>query len=116
MSRAEKTHVVAFRVPASEWKKMAEFAAATGAENVNEWCREMVLERIATGDTLTKNERLLYEEIARLRYLTGHGFRLLAVAELDEEAWEKVRATADALGAEIADRLLKRAELRGNPN
>jgi hypothetical protein len=88
---------------------MAEFAAATGAENVNEWCRKVVLERIATGDTLTKNERLLYEEIARLRYLTGHGFRLLAVEELDQDSWENVRATANAKGREIADELMRRA-------
>jgi hypothetical protein len=108
MKKAEETRVVSFRVPESQWQKFAELAAARGAENVNEWCRNVALERLSTGDTFTKNERLIYEELARVRYLVGYGFGMLADDTLTPEEWEAKRQNADGRGAEIAQVLLDR--------
>jgi diaminopimelate decarboxylase len=60
---------------------------------------------------LTKNDRLIYEEIARVRYLVGNGFRLLLGS--DEKAaatWKKVAAQVDQRSERIADDLLSRRQ------
>ena len=108
MKRAEQTHVVSFRVPESQWQKFAELAAARGAGNVNDWCRNVTLDRLSTDDTFTKNERLIYEELARVRYLVGYGFGMLADGILTPEAWEMKRSNADGRGPEIAQVLRDR--------
>jgi hypothetical protein len=61
------------------------------------------------GFGLTKNERLIYEEIARVRYLVGHGFRLLLGSKRDNSrVLEKITADADNSSQIIADNLLSR--------
>src|SRR5438067_2261290 len=102
-----KTRTIAFRVTDEEYKRIEDAAAATG-EDPNEWCRNLSLALSGRGDGLSRNERLLYEELARLRYLVGHGFRMLAGEELSVEAWEKTTNAADQKGAQIADTLLAR--------
>ncbi len=108
MKKAEETRVVSFRVPESQWQKFAELAAARGAENVNEWCRNVALEHLTADDSLTKNERLIYEELARVRYLVGYGFGMLADGTLTPEEWETRRNNADQSVAEIAQVLRDR--------
>ena len=68
----------------------------------------MSLAQSSSGGGLSRNERLLYDELARLRYLVGHGFRMLAGRELSPEAWEKTTNAADQKGTQIADALLAR--------
>jgi len=64
---------------------------------------------IAAGDGMTKNQRLLYEEIARVRYLVGHGFRILFGSEPTTAAtWKKITADADQSSEIIAKDLLSR--------
>jgi hypothetical protein len=108
MKRAEETRVVSFRVPESQWQRFAGMADAAGAENVNEWCRNVALERLAADDSMTRNERLIYEELARVRYLVGYGFGLLADNQLTPQEWETKRQNADQSGAEIAQVLRDR--------
>jgi hypothetical protein len=63
------------------------------------------------GFGLTKNDRLLYEEIARARYLVGHRFRLLfASKETSAEAWKKITADIDQHSEIIADDLFSRRQ------
>jgi hypothetical protein len=102
-----KTKTIAFRLTDEEYRQIEEAAAATG-EDPNEWCRNLSLAESGRGDGLSRNERLLYEELARLRYLVGHGFRMLAGRELSPEAWEKATNAADQKGTQIADALLAR--------
>jgi uncharacterized protein (DUF1778 family) len=102
-----KTKTIAFRVTDEEYKQIEDAAAATG-EDPNEWCRSLSLAQSSRGDGLSRNERLIYEELARVRYLVGHGFRMLAGEELSIEAWEKATGVADQKGAQIADALLGR--------
>ena len=106
--KENRTHTIGFRMTEDEYKRAEEWAAAEGT-SVNDWCRKAVEERLREARGMSPETRLLYEEVARVRYIAGHCFRLLASGELDEEAWEQVRAIADARGAEIADDLLRRA-------
>lgn len=104
---ARKTRTVAFRLTDEEYKQIEEAAAAAG-EGPSDWCRNLSLYQSSSGGGLSRNERLLYDEVARLRYLVGHGFRMLAAGELSPEAWEKTTKAVDQMGAEIAHALLAR--------
>jgi hypothetical protein len=77
---AKKTKSIAFRLTAEEYAQ-AERAALAAGDSPNNWCRKLALTQSSQGYELTKNQRLIYEEIARVRYLAGHGFRLLLGAE-----------------------------------
>src|SRR3979490_857595 len=61
----------------NEIYEQVERAALAAGEDPNSWCRKVALVQLTEGFGLTKNDRLIYEEIARVRYLVGHGFRML---------------------------------------
>lgn len=105
MGRLKKTHTVAFRVDGEEFRRIDEAAGAEGL-GANQWCRNLVLARLGGAQPLGAGERLLYEEVACLRYLLGHGLKLLAAGQLTAEAWEAVTAQADRNSARIAQVLL----------
>ena len=105
MGRLKKTHTVAFRVDKDEFRRIGG-AAGTEGLGANEWCRELVLARVGGAHALGAGERLLYEEVACLRYLLGHGLKLLAAGQLSAEAWEETIARADRNSARIAEVLL----------
>ena len=113
--KENRTQNISFRMTEEEYRAAEEWAAVEG-KTVNEWCRWVTEERLREARGMSLHTRLLYEEIARLRFITGHCFRLLASGELDEEAFEKVRELAESKGAEIADNLLKRALQNGESN
>jgi hypothetical protein len=51
----------------------------------------------------------MYEEIARIRYLVGHGFRVLFGPEpITAATWKKITADADQSSEIIAADLLSR--------
>ena len=108
MEQRIKGRVVSFRVDDEEWKLLENAAGASGAR-VRDWCRNLALETAGRERGLTKNERLLYEELGRLRYLVGHGLRLLADGNLTAQEWENTRAAADHNAAKIADTMLARS-------
>ena len=72
----KKTKLIAFRVTDDEYAQIERIALAVG-EDPNNWCRVLTVSAAREGAGLTKTERLIYEEIARVRYLVGHGFRML---------------------------------------
>ena len=108
MEQTVKGRVVSFRVDDEEWNLLESAASASGA-GVRDWCRNLALETAGRERGLTKNERLLYEELGRVRYLVGHGFRLLAHENLTTEEWENTRAAAEHNAAKIADTMLARS-------
>ena len=113
--RDVRAHTIGFRMTEDEYKRAEEWAAIEGM-SVHDWCRTVVEERLKEARGMSLHTRIMYEEIARLRFITGYCFRLLASGELDEEAFEKVRATAEEKGAVIADNLLRRAMQNGESN
>jgi hypothetical protein len=104
----KKIKNIAFRVTNEEYAEIERVALAVG-EDPNNWSRNMTVTAAREGSGLTKTERLIYEEIARVRYLVGNGFRLLLGSdEATAATWRKVTAQADQRSEMIADDLLSR--------
>ncbi len=104
----KKSRNITFRLTREQYEQMESAALAAG-EDPNSWCRKVALIQLSEGFGLTKNDRLLYEEIARVRYLVGCGFRiLLASQETTAANWRTITAQADQRAGAIADGLLSR--------
>ena len=106
----KRSRNITFRLTNKQYEQVENAALAAG-EDPNSWCRKIALIQLTEGFGLTKNDRLLYEEIARVRYLVGHGFRIL-IGEQDAtpEGWKKITADADYHREVIADDLLSRRQ------
>ena len=104
----KKSKNITFRLSTEQYKQVERAALAAG-EDPNSWCRKVALIQLTEGFGLTKNDRLIYEEIARVRYMVGHGFRLLLGSKEDTAAtWKKITMDADQKSEKIADDLLSR--------
>jgi hypothetical protein len=109
----KKNRLIAFRVTDEEYSHIEKSALAHD-EDPNSWCRKLAVTESRDGYGLTKTEQLLYEEIARVRYLVGHGFRMLIGGQgATPEGWKKITADADYHREVIADDLLSRRRRSG---
>ncbi len=107
--RTKRTRGISFRVTEEQWQQIA---LAAGKDGVcpTDWCRDLALEKSSAEEyQMTRYQRLLYEEFGRLRYLVGHGLRLLADGNLTAQEWENTRAAAEHNAAKIADTMLARS-------
>src|SRR5436190_22576858 len=108
MVESKRTKNIAFRLTDEEYAQIESAASATG-DDPNTWCRKLALAQSSEGHTFTKNERLIYQEIALLRFLVGHGFKLLfGRNEVTAETWKKLTAQADQKSDKIVEELLSR--------
>src|SRR5450432_1601482 len=108
MSEPRRNKSIAFRLTDEQYEQVERCAMAAG-EDPNAWCRKVALLQASEGYCLTRNDRLLYEEIARVRYLMGHGFNLLIGSdEAAAATWRKFKAQADQRADVIADDLISR--------
>lgn len=107
MKRAKKTRVITYRLD-DEIFQLLEQAAQSAGEHPNDWCRKLTIAELSKGHGLTTNERIIFEELSRVRYLLGHGFRLLATDKLTAQEWENVKTCSDEKPAEITSILLAR--------
>jgi hypothetical protein len=108
MAETKRTRNVAFRLTEEEYE-LIESAATASGEDPNTWCRKMALGQSNQGYALTKNEGLIYREIAVLRFLVGHGFKLaFGRNEAMAATWQKLTAQADQKSDEIANEVLSR--------
>jgi len=104
----KKNKTIAFRLTEEEYA-LAESAARAAGDDTNNWVRSVVLARANMGQGMTKAQRLIYEELARVRYLAGNGFRLLFGSEpVTADHWKKITADADQSSEIIASHLLSR--------
>jgi len=104
----KKIKTIAFRLTDEEYA-LAEGAAKAAGDDTNNWVRNVVLSQANVGKGMTKAQRLIYEELARVRYLAGNGFRLLFGSEPVTAAdWKKITADADQSSEIIASHLLSR--------
>src|ERR1700694_5902960 len=95
MAETKRTKNIAFRVTDDEYSQIEKGATAAG-DDPNTWCRKLALTQSTEGNSFTKNERLIYQEIALLRFLIGHGFKLLfSRNETRAATWKKLTAQAD---------------------
>lgn len=106
--KTAKTRNITFRVTDEEFAQI-EKVAATVSEDVNNWCRTIAVAASREGSGLAKNELILYGEIARLRFLVGHGFKLLLGGDHPTAAaWKKITTQVEERGDEIVAGLLAR--------
>ncbi|MGH9968572.1 MAG: hypothetical protein ACREBG_12190 [Pyrinomonadaceae bacterium] len=106
-----KSRIITYRLTSEQYEQVERAALAAG-EGPNSWCRKVALIQLTEGFCLTKNDRLIYEEIARVRYLVGHGFRILLGPDpMTAANWKKITAQADQRSELIADDLLSRRKL-----
>ena len=106
----KKNKTIAFRLTEEEYA-LAESAARAAGDDTNNWVRSVVLARANAGQGMTKAQRLIYEELARVRYLAGHGFRLLFGSEpVTADHWKKITADADQSSGIITKELSRRRE------
>ena len=104
----KKIKTIAFRLTDEEYA-LAESAARAAGNDTNNWVRNVVLSQANAGKGMTKAQRLIYEELARVRYLAGNGFRLLFGSEPVTAAdWKKITADADQSSDIIAANLRSR--------
>jgi hypothetical protein len=108
MSEPKRTKNIAFRLTDEEYGYIEKAATAAG-DDPNTWCRKLALTQSSEGHTFTKNERLIYQEIALLRFLIGHGFKMIfSRNESTAEAWKKLTTQADQKSDRIVEELLSR--------
>jgi hypothetical protein len=114
MSESKRTRNIAFRVNDEDYAKIENAAAAAGDEP-NNWCRKVAFSKLTEGHTFTTNERLIYQEVALLRFLVGHGFKMLfGTNERTAAKWKKITAQADQRSKDIVNEILSRRSLRDN--
>ena len=109
VKETRKTKLLAFRVTEEEYAQIERLTLALG-EDLNNWCRNIIVAEARGGSGLTKTQRMLYEEIARTRYLVGHGFRLLFESKGSPETWKKITKDVDQYSEIIAHDLIARRE------
>ena len=110
MSETKRTKNIAFRVTDEDYAQIEKAATAAG-DDANNWCRKAALSQLSEGHTFTKNERLIYQEIALLRFLLGHGFKLLfSRNEATAATWKKLTSQADQHADRIVAELLSRRQ------
>jgi hypothetical protein len=108
MAETKRTKNIAFRLTDDEYAQV-EKAALSAGDDPNTWCRKLALAQSSEGHTFTKNERLIYQEIALLRFLIGHGFKLLfSRNETAAATWKKLTTQADQRSGEIVNEVLSR--------
>lgn len=108
MSETKRTKNIAFRLSDHDYAKIERAAAAAGDEP-NSWCRKAALSNVTEGHAFTTNERLIYQEVALLRFLLGHGFKMLFTNNENTAAtWKKLTTQADQKSQAIMDELLSR--------
>lgn len=108
MSETKRTKNIAFRVTDEDYARIEDAATAAG-DDANNWCRKAALSQLSEGHAFTKNERLIYQEITLLRFLLGHGFKLLfSRNETTAATWKKLTSQADQRSTEIMDEVLSR--------
>jgi uncharacterized protein (DUF1778 family) len=104
----KKTRNITFRLTDEEYTQV-EKSAETAGDDPNNWCRKAATEKASERFALSKNERLLYQEVALLRFLVGHGFKLLLGGnEATAADWKKLTAQADQRSDTIVEELLSR--------
>ena len=106
----KKTRNITFRLTDEEYAQV-EKAGLSSGDDPNNWCRKTATSQSSEGYTFTKNERLIYQEIALLRFLVGHGFKLLLSGDEGTAAsWRKLTAQADQRSDKIVEELLSRRQ------
>lgn len=108
MTETKRTKNIAFRLTDEEYGLIEKASGAAG-DDPNTWCRKLALAQSSEAHSFTKNERLLYQEVALLRFLMGHGFKMLLGKNEEMAAtWKKLTMQADQKSDRIVEEVLSR--------
>lgn len=106
----KKTRNITFRLTDEEYAQVEQAGLAAG-DDPNNWCRQAAIDKSSEGFALSKNEHLLYQEVALLRFLVGHGFKLLlSASDVSAAEWKKLTVQADQRSERIVEQLLSRRQ------
>lgn len=101
---------IQFRLSEHHWRQLCEAADRAGI-NPNDWCRALTLNELDKGHGLSRNEQLIYEELARTYYLVSNAFGLMAEGKFNREEWQKIAPRVVEYGNKVTETLLlKRLE------
>ena len=110
MQRPKMTRVISFRVTDEDWIRI-ERAATDSGDKPNDWCRTIALETLEMPVCLTRTQRILFSQMARVGWLVENGFQLLADDTLESELWKRYRGYAKANLNVITDQALAGSRL-----
>jgi hypothetical protein len=110
MTETKRTKKIAFRLTDTEYAGLEKVASASG-DDPNAWCRNLALKQSSEAHMFTRDEQLVYEEIATLRLLMRDGDKsLVGTDEKLMYEWKMLRQQADENATEIAQGLVKRRQ------
>jgi hypothetical protein len=108
MREAKRIKYVSFRLTDEEYTEIEKASVAAG-DDPNNWCRNLALTVSREGPLFGKTGCLIYTELAILRFLIGHGFKLLFSRNAAEATvWTKLTTQADQRSDDIVQELLSR--------
>jgi hypothetical protein len=99
-------HTISYRLTDEDFLKLEQEVNETGL-TPHDWCRLVVLDRLNQEYALSKNERFLFAQVARVQYLVSIGFQMLADDKLSTEEWTKIRVFAKEKIDLVTDRTMK---------
>jgi hypothetical protein len=103
-----KGRVISFRLSPQEYA-MVEGIAGLDGEAPNTWARKIVLDEARGEEGLSRKERVLLKEIARLGYLIEHGFGIQLSADKATDAeWRRREKESKSIGARLVKMMFER--------
>jgi hypothetical protein len=99
-------HTISYRLTDEDFLKLEQEVNRTGL-SAHDWCRLVMLDRLNQEYALSKNERFLFAQMARIQYLVSIGFQMLADDKLTTEEWTKIRVFAKEKIDVLTDQTMK---------
>ena len=96
--RPKRSRLIAFRLTDAEYR-VIEIAATASGDDPNSWCRKSAVSASCKRPDLATPDNL-HPELAILRFLVGHGFKLL-LSPADAATWTRLTTQADQRSHEI---------------
>ena len=115
MAAEMKPHIVSFRVTKEEWETI-EARASAAKMSPHDLARDMILEELKDVNGMTPGQRVIFEEVARIRYMLSCGFQLHTTGQLTPETWEQTKRVANERAADIVQNLVRRHYSNGHGN
>jgi hypothetical protein len=103
-----KERVISFRLSPQEYE-MVEAIAGLDGKAPNAWAREKLLDEAREGAGLSRKERALLEEIARVGYLIEQGFGIqLSAHRATDEEWIRRKKESKSVAARLVKMMFER--------
>ena len=115
MAEEHRPHTISFRVTAEEWNEI-EARANLAKVSPHDLVRDRILEHLKDITEMPPGQRIIFEEISRIRYMLSCGFQLHTTGQLTPESWEQTKRVANERAADIVQNLVRRHYSNGHGN